>query len=378
MSTSVTAPVAPGKLGEAIDPNQALTYLQGLGDWITGRRRELAELDAAVLASSEADRLTPDVRLGLSVWQAVKNRYDLLLATWDSGRVGPTERERLSSLIWGRLDTTLDAAGTGAALSGMTVSLPEACRLSDALVSQLRNRLQLDPSGSAIVARIRDLRAQMERLRDQVALEPPAEDKPRRRLAELIARVESMAEKAGRGGDVGGLIGPIEIEAATFERDLIVGGVERRKNRDALERARELRADLEAREQAMHKLVAQTVAAVAPAPKYAVPDVAALGPIPNTAAALNGYLTRLDQVSRAMQVVQSSYSKALDEQHASAGLLEALRAKARQLGVRDPGLDRLLDVTSDVLARRPCPMVVVSPLLDAARRWLELFEEGRR
>ena len=55
----------------------------------------------------------------------------------------------------------------------------------------------------------------------------------------------------------------------------------------------------EEREQALRQLVANTVAAVAPAPKYAVPDVAALGPLPNTRAAIDAHLQRLAQVSRA-------------------------------------------------------------------------------
>ena len=78
--------------------------------------------------------------------------------------MGPNERMRLAKLIWGRLDA--------AAASGLSVSLPEACRLSDALVSQLRVRLGLEVSGAEITARIRQLRAQMERIRDQVDLEP--------------------------------------------------------------------------------------------------------------------------------------------------------------------------------------------------------------
>jgi hypothetical protein len=46
----------------------------------------------------------------------------------------------MSTLIWGRLDA--------ATASGLSVSLPEACRLSDALLSQLRVKLGLDPSGA--------------------------------------------------------------------------------------------------------------------------------------------------------------------------------------------------------------------------------------
>ena len=55
----------------------------------------------------------------------------------------------------------------------LSVSLPEACRLSDALLSQLRVKLGLDPSGAEITERVRQLRAQMERIREQIDLEPP-------------------------------------------------------------------------------------------------------------------------------------------------------------------------------------------------------------
>ena len=70
----------------------------------------------------------------------------------------------------------------------------------------------------------------------------------------------------------------LDINVAMQFRDLIVGGARRRENRDALARAREQADDLAAREQALRQLVANTVAQVSPAPKYAVPDVAALGP----------------------------------------------------------------------------------------------------
>ena len=110
---------------------------------------------------------------------------------------------------------------SGTAASGL--SLPEACRMSDALCGQLRSRLQLDPAGTQAVARLRDLRATMERLRDQVGLEPPQTiAAAQARLAQLEGRLTMINEKAGRGGDIGGLLGPLEAEAATFERDLIV------------------------------------------------------------------------------------------------------------------------------------------------------------
>ena len=147
----------------------------------------------------------------MALWKAVSDRYELLIATWNSGRVGTTELMRMSTLIWGRLDA--------ATASGLSVSLPEACRLSDALLSQLRVKLGLDPSGMEITDRVRQLRAQMERIRDQIDLEPAGGVQQQAALEQsrLARRLRDLAEKAGRGGDVAGLLGPLEIEASTFE-----------------------------------------------------------------------------------------------------------------------------------------------------------------
>ena len=60
------------------------------------------------------------------------------------------------------------ATSTGA----LAVSLPEACRLSDALAASLRARLGLDPSEADTTARLRQLRAAVERVRDLVDREP--------------------------------------------------------------------------------------------------------------------------------------------------------------------------------------------------------------
>ena len=138
----------------------------------------------------------------------------------------------MATLIWGRLDA--------ATASGLSVSLPEACRLSDALLSQLRVKLGLDPSGMEITERIRQLRAQMERIRDQIDLEPAGAGQQQAALEQsrLARRLKDIAEKAGRGGDVAGSLGPLEIDAATFERDLIVNGARRRDAAALLQRAR--------------------------------------------------------------------------------------------------------------------------------------------
>ena len=138
----VHAPDAPGRLGQPVEVMAMQTYLTALDQWVRFRKDELDELDAAALSSPRKDELTDDMTLSMALWKAVADRQQLLLAVWDSGRVLVPERERLATLVWGRLDATLDAAvvakGTKATSGALAVSLPEACRLSDALAGQLR------------------------------------------------------------------------------------------------------------------------------------------------------------------------------------------------------------------------------------------------
>ena len=195
-------------------------------------------LDEAALGAADGAVHTGDLLLSMALWKAVADRHDLLVATWDSGRVGPTELERLSTLVWGRLDALAarapqtSGAGAGGAnvpAGALAVSLPEACRLSDALAASLRARLGLDPSEADLQARLRSLRASVERVRDLVDREPAQEhaaaaavlDRLDTRTADVLARVK-------RGADVGGLLGPLEQDAARAERDLIVGASNRR------------------------------------------------------------------------------------------------------------------------------------------------------
>jgi len=94
-----TAPTAPGRLGQALATTDAVRYLEALGTWRDTRKRELDLLDEAALgAPNEAD-FTNDMLLSMALWKAVSDRYDLLVATWDSGRVGSTELERRLSVF---------------------------------------------------------------------------------------------------------------------------------------------------------------------------------------------------------------------------------------------------------------------------------------
>jgi hypothetical protein len=325
--------------------------------------------------------------LSMALWKAVADRDDLLQATWDSGRVGQTELERLSTLIWGRLDATLDPRlaqrpDVPSSSGALAVSLPEAMRLSDALAASLRARLSLDPADADVTNRLRQLRAQLERVRDLVSAEPAdTRDALSHKLAKLDTRLGEMVDKAKRGADVGGLVGPLEADAARTERDLIVGSATRAEAARDVARARQLRAELEARGAAIRDLAAVCVASVNPAPRLAVPDVAALGPVPQTAAEVGAYLARMARVSRALNLAHAAYSSALDERSELRGRLEAYAVKASRLGGNrgvsatgavggDDDLDELFRRAQDALGAEPADMARARALVAAHQAYL--------
>ncbi len=375
MTTS--APAAPGQLGVAASPQDLMNYLGRLDRWLVERRAELGSLDEQIIRSGRQAELTSDMALALALWQAAKTRQNLLLSTWDSGRVGQQELERLSALIWGRLDT---ADAELAQLQSMAVSLPEAGRLNDALVAQLRTRLNTDPNAEQQQIRIRELRAQLERIRDQVRLEPPPlAPAANAKLAALAARTDQLADKRGRGGDIGGLLGSLEIDAARLERDLIVGASQRREARDLLVRAREQLAEVSAREQAVRKLAGQAAAAVWPTPSGALPSVSGLGPVPNTRTALVGFVDGLTRVDGQLNQAQAELSRSLAERDAAVALSGALQAKAAGLGQgAEPALAELAALIGRRLAETPVVLPVVHELLQAYTAQLDFLTRGRR
>jgi hypothetical protein len=388
-ATAIT-PQPPGRIGAAVTPEDALHYLEALGAWRDQRRGELDQLDQAAMAAPDgasATGLTGDVLLSMALWKAVADRHDLLLATWDSGRVGQAELERLSTLIWGRLDATLDPRlaqrpDVPSSSGALAVSLPEAMRLSDALAASLRARLSLDPTDADVTGRLRQLRAQLERVRDLVLAEPQeTREAFSHKLAKLDARLAEIVDKAKRGADVGGLVGPLEADAARIERDLIVGSATRAEAARSVTRARQLRGELEARGAAIRDLAAQCVATVNPAPKLAVPDVAALGPVPQTVAEVDAYLARLATVSRALNFAHGAYATAMDERSELRGRLEAYAIKATRVagtgtlsgtgaGDADDDLGELFRRAEDALGAEPTDMVRARALVAAHQAYL--------
>jgi hypothetical protein len=367
---TAVAPVAPGRLGSPVAVQEAFIYLRDLGVWRDQRKAELDALDAAALASSDADAFSRDMLVSMALWKAIADRYDLLSVTFDSGRVGPTEAARLSTLIWGRLDVAPGSAAATIAPStsgALALSLPEACRLSDAMASSLRARLSLEPSGAEVGTRVKDVRATIERIRDQIMVVPAGPDREAARdlLGRLEQRLFDVTERAKRGADVGGLLAPLEFDASGTERDLIVGAGQRLEDAKDAQRAVTMRQELLARSEAVTALVDRCVAAVTPAPRLAVPDVRALGEIPTAADDVDRYLARLDAVSRALTMVHTAYSTALAQRDEVQGYAGALSAQVRAAGLVDSDLEHLRSRLDAVLAATPTDLSHARALLAA-------------
>lgn len=359
-SQFATAPPAPGTLGADVEATVLLRYLESMMRWRDQRRQELDALDAAAMDSDDRVSLTPDVTLSMTLWQQIADRLELILATWDSGRVGANERRRITTLVWATLEQP-GARGSQA----LAVSLPEACRLSDSLASSLRSRLRLDGTDPDVTGRLRALRQQVERIADQVSLIPPS----RRGSAEQVqqgldARLVDLTERVRRGADVGGLLGPLESAAAIAERDLIVAAsVRAHAKADHRQATREV-AELAARGQAVRALAERVRSRVSPAPSLAVPDVHALGGVPADPDELTAYLKRLERVDQALTVAQAAYADA-------AGRLEELTTRAQALARALEGhpaaddLAALTRQTESLLESRPTDLTRLEALVQA-------------
>lgn len=365
MSTPyAVAPAAPGSLGADVPDRELLRYLDAMIGWKDQRRAELDTLDQAALElpdPAERTAVTPDVTLSMTLWQAVADRLALILATWDNGRVGESERRRITTLVWG----TLEQPGSHGQ-QALAVSLPEACRLSDSLASSLRSRLRLDGADPDLAGRLRALRQQVERVADQVALIPESRRASAAAVhAELDRRLDDVAERARRGADVGGLLAPLESQAATVERDLIVAASARAHAKADHRQATQEVAELTARGQAVRALAERARAAVTPAPRLGIPDVSALGPVPADPGELTAYLSRLERVDRALAHAQGEYAAALDRRADLASRAERVSAAVAADEAASAAIASLAEQSQALLEQEPTDLTRLEALVQA-------------
>jgi hypothetical protein len=350
------APNAPGRLGDVLAADALFGYLGALVRWRDDRRVELDRLDAAALAATEPDSYTGDLVLAMSLWQAITDRCDAIVRLWDSGRADRNDREKISQLVWGRLDSGLGG--------GLAVTFVEACRLSDAIVSQLRTRLALDPATADTAARLTAVRAQIERCRDL------ADAAVTRQLDTLRQRADRLAEQVGRGADVAGPVRVLEDESNRLERDLIVAAGrrtnanrEREETAGRLARARaeatDLLARLRTREAPLTELAERCRDRIANPPRLGVPRVDALGPLPDDPAAVPEFLARLHRVDQAMTFAEQAYNAPLAERDELRGRLDGYRAMAQARGEgAEPALGEAYQAARTTLWSAPCDLTV--------------------
>jgi hypothetical protein len=378
----VVAPTAPGRLGVPVQAAEAQTYLFALRDWVAQRRADLGEVDRAVLRLTPAEQasITTDLTVALTFWKAVSDRLVLLETTFDGGRVGPAEAERLSTLIHGRLDSNTSEQLSLPSSGSLAVSLPEACRLLDSLTRTLQARASLAPGAAEASQRITVARAGLERVRDQVPLVPAGaqRDGAAEKLARLDRRMEDVVERARRGADTGGLIAPLEIDIAVLERDLIVAAAERASAAKSRIRTQQQVEELDARAEAIRALERACLAAITPAPHLAIPNVRALGPVPQGAAELAAFRDKLDRVGRALDLAHETYAGGLAERDEVVGLAGAVGAMAASASL-DPDaaadvadlrarLDAVLSTTPLPVARARALAAAYQAYVDAATR----------
>lgn len=373
-TTGVAAPVPPGRLGESIGAADLLDYQAGLDRWLNDRRAELDRLDRAAAKASgattdpaKAAAITNDVVLAMSMWETVRGKAEELRALWDSGRADSMTRERMSRVIWGRLDGAQVPGDPTAATS--QVSLAEATTLADALIRQLRTRLAFDADHADLMARLRAIRAALVRAGDLVA---NARKTPSTRDDAVLEEVERLraawarvSADAARGADVTGPLAELETASMRAERDAIVASARAHEAERDHARATSLVARLAARRVTLADLVTRCRAEIAAPPLLAVPDVSRLGEVPQGEEDLAAYLTRLEQVARAMDQVEDAYTVPLRTRASLRYRLTQATSRAAATG-RDasPTVRAAREEANDAVSATPCDLPLAVDLVD--------------
>lgn len=373
-TATVPAPIPPGRLGESIPANALLDYQAGLDRWLQDRRAELDRLDAAAVKAAGATTdpvksaaITNDVVLAMSMWEAVRAKAEELRTLWDSGRADSVGRERMSRVIWGRLDGAQVPGDPTAATS--QVSLAEATTLADALIRQLRTRLSFDADHADLMARLRAIRAALVRAGDLVAnaRKTPStrDDAVLEEVERLRSRWQHVSADASRGADVTGPLAELETASMRVERDAIVANARAHEAERDHARATSLVARLAARRETLAELVTRCRAEIAAPPLLAVPDVSRLGEVPQGEEALAAYLTRLEQVARAMDQVEDAYTAPLRTRASLRYRLTQAQTRSEANGrATSPTVQAARVEAEDAVSATPCDLPLAVDLVD--------------
>jgi hypothetical protein len=366
VTTLATPPSAPGSLTTPAGARSVLKFLDELRHWRDDLKTALGSLDRRAQVSSAPDTFTGDLTLALSLSESIDRRTEELIRVWDSGRVTEKELARIAQLTWGRLP---DPLGNPSAFS-----LSEATTLAAALEARLVARLDADTiAGSGAADCIGPLRETLARCHDLAATLSRHSGETEALTHQLEAALGGNAGPAALGKEVA----RIADAAETLERDLIKETSLRASvGRESASLAARI-AELAAIETQVRTTAEKCRDKIASPPRLAVPDVAALGPVPPipygpdapgawkaTQAALTAYRERLERAAAALAEADRRFTAPLTERAELRGLAEAYQAKAAAAGLaEDPVLGERFAALRSLLWRAPCDLAAARPLV---------------
>jgi hypothetical protein len=358
-SPLVAPPVPPGSLTVLPGRSDVLGFLELLDAWIASLRSRLGGLDADAQLATTPDTYTADISLAMSLQQSIISRRDELVATFDSGRVGPDELAELAGLMWGRLP---DSLGSPSAFT-----LNEACTLAAALVDRLMAALSTDVlAGSGVAAQLARVRDAIARCRVHIEVLGISTA-----MVDVLATDLEGAVATGERDAIRAEVARVDAAMTAIERDLIKEVSNRSATAHRLARLQLRYDELERRTASVAALAERCRSRIVDPPRLAVPSVSVLGAPPAARAAaaltsddwatardeLDGYQTRLERCGRALAEAERAYGVPLERRDELRGLLGAYRTRAARNGfAEDAVLSDAYRAAHDLLWSAPCDM----------------------
>ncbi len=362
MSRYVAAPPPPAQPGLAPADEAADRFLSELARWRLRREHELRALDGLTRTHDDRDALLADVTASMTLYHAIAQRHDLLLATWQEVRAGTGQREWLAQLIWGVLE---QPDGDAEALA---LPLPDGLRLSDALAASLRARVGAEED-VALDQRLTRLGHETERVREAL------EELDGHAAGDLGARLTAVEDDLSAGRDGAGLdlsaLGELESRLAAVDRGVIVSAVSHAHEHADRAQAERERAHLVARGEAVRSLAQRVLDTLQPAPRLGIPDVTALGEVPDAEEELAAYVTNLERVGRSLDQAHATYAAALARYADLADRAERLAKTLAGCGApTSVDLAGMLTAAKESLHTRPADVQRASALVAAQEAYL--------
>jgi hypothetical protein len=373
------APPPPSEPGDHPPTGAVNRYVSELARWRLRREHELRALDELTRAHDDRDALEHDLTHSMTLYHAIAQRHDLLLATWESGHTGEAgdpqldedQRGWVGQLVWGVLEMPDGDA------QALALPLPDALRLSDALAASLRGRIGADEDDIPMAERVQDAQAYLDGVRERVEeREGEPDEDLQQRLGALQEGLDALRERDDDSAlpDLAGVIGAL----AAMDREVIVSRASSAHDRADREQAVAERDHLLARGEAVRALAEKVLNAVNPAPRLGIPDVEALGEVPQEEGPdLDAYVSNLERVARALEQAHSTYAAALAEYADLADRAERLASTLAGCGApTSVDLAGMLTAAKECLHTRPADVRRAAALVAAQEAYLGELRTG--